>query len=188
MRTPINLASEPFRRDRPIFVGALAMGTLLTLTLALLVYLAIQERGQVAESRVAVQRLQTQLQQMDREEARLQGVLRRPGNAEVLERSQFMNGLILPKSVSWTRLFTDLETVVPSTVRLVTVRPQVSAPGGVTLEMTVAATSGEPVGELLTRLQNSPLFGATFVSSILPPTEADPQYRYRLSVSYAQKL
>jgi hypothetical protein len=43
MRIPINLAREPFRRDRPMLVASAATAVLLLLTLAFLVSLAMQE-------------------------------------------------------------------------------------------------------------------------------------------------
>jgi len=39
-----------------------------------------------------------------------------------MERSLFLNALIDRKAISWTKLFADLEKVVPYNVRLVSVR------------------------------------------------------------------
>jgi len=54
--------------------------------------------------------------------------------------------------------------------------------------MVVGAQSPDPVIELLKRLERSPTFGATSLLSSSPPTQNEPLYRYRVSVSYAQKL
>ena len=54
--------------------------------------------------------------------------------------------------------------------------------------MVVGSQSPEPVIDLLKRLENSTLFGATSLLSSQPPAQNEPLYRYRLSVSYAQKL
>ena len=50
------------------------------------------------------------------------------------------------------------------------------------------SASPERVIELIQRLENSPLFGATALLSSQPPSQNEPLYRYRVSVSYAQKL
>ena len=50
---------------------------------------------------------------MTAEQAQLDAVLRKPENAEVLERSVFLNALLVRKGISWTRIFADLEKVLP---------------------------------------------------------------------------
>ena len=45
MRVAINLASEPFRRDRPLIAGSVAVGLLLVGLLVMLSYLAMSERA-----------------------------------------------------------------------------------------------------------------------------------------------
>lgn len=60
MRVHINLASEPFRRDRPILVGAVACGAVLVALLGVLVFLIVNERGQQMEIRDAVAKLNSE--------------------------------------------------------------------------------------------------------------------------------
>ncbi len=134
-------------------------------------------------------RLNGQLAKVKAEQAKLDATLSRPENAEVLERSQFLNGLIERKAISWTRIFADLEKVVPYNVRLVSVKlPQVNSENQVQLDMMVGAESFGPVLELLKRLETSPQFGPTSVINSLPPSQTDKLWKYRVSVSYAQKL
>jgi hypothetical protein len=54
--------------------------------------------------------------------------------------------------------------------------------------MMVGAEATEPVVDLLMKLEGSDAFGATSIHSSLPPSQTEPLYRYRLSVSYAQKF
>ena len=54
--------------------------------------------------------------------------------------------------------------------------------------MTVGAESPEPVIDLLKKLADSRLFGPAYLHSSLPPSQTEPLYRYRVSVTYAQKL
>jgi type IV pilus assembly protein PilN len=187
-RTALNFASEPFRRDRPILVASIAVGLLLAGLLALLSTLAAAERNRAAENRQVMSRLEGQLRSLSAEQAKLEATLRQRENAEVLERSQFLNVLLLRKATSWTKIFSDLEGVMPHNVRLVSVRPQVNPQNELLLDMVVGAQSNEPVIELLMQLEASPLFGATSVHSWLPPSQSEPLYRYRVSVNYAQKL
>ncbi|MEJ5370197.1 MAG: hypothetical protein WHT08_17945 [Bryobacteraceae bacterium] len=185
---PLNLASEPFRRDRPILAASAATAVLMLAVLAVLVMIILEQRELAADSRSQAAAVDAQLRAAAAEQAQLEALLRQPGNAEVLDRSVLFNSLILRKSISWTLLFSDLEKVMPGNVRLITVRPFLSAENEVQLDMVVGAQSPDPVIELLKRLERSPSFGATSLLSSSPPTQNEPLYRYRLSVSYAQKL
>jgi len=189
VRIPINLASEPFRRDRPILVGSIALSVVLLITLMAQTAAILSARSQSAATQQTLDRLNLQISQVKAQQAKLDATLSRPENSEVLERSVFLNSLIERKSISWTRIFSDLEKVVPHDVRLVSVRlPQVDSQNQVQLDMVVGSDSPGPVLELLKRLEKSPQFGPTSVINSLPPSQTDKLWKYRVSVSYAQKL
>lgn len=188
MKIPVNLASQPFRRDRAMLVASIVVSLLLVGTMGGLISLILVDRAQLADFRLGVNQLNAQIRAVKAEHTRLDGVLRKPENAEVLERSVFLNTLLYRKGISWTRIFADLEKTVPYNVRILTIRPFVNAQNEVTLEMTVGAESPEPVIALYRALEESPLFGAVSPHTSQPPTQADPLYRYRLTVNYAQKL
>jgi type IV pilus assembly protein PilN len=187
-RIPVNLASEPLHGVRPMLVASGAAGVMLLGLLALLISLTVMERGQLADTGRALGGLQSQLKAMEAEQAKLEAVLRRPENAEVLERNAFVNALLYRKGISWTKIFDDLEKVMPHNVRLFSIRPQVNAENEIYLDMVVGAESGAPVLEMLKRLESSPQFGNTYPHNTLPPSQTEPLLRYRISVNYAQKL
>lgn len=189
MKIPINMASEPFRRDRPVVVGSIAACVVLGLLFIFLITSIVSGRGRAKVTRETIAHLSQQLTVLTREQAKLDGTLRRPENAEVLERSVMLNALIERKSISWTRTFADLEKVLPHNVRLMNIRlPQVNSSNQVILDMVVGAQSTDPLQEFLKKLEGSPLFGPASVSTYLPPSQNEPLFRYRVSVNYAQKL
>jgi hypothetical protein len=189
LRVPINLASEPFRRDRPLLVGSAAIAIVLGLVLIYQLVTIVSERHQAADIRIAIDQQNARLRSIADQQARLNGTLRKPENAEVLERSLFLNTLIDRKAISWTKIFADLEKVMPYNVRLVSVRlPEVDQNNQVLLDMVVGARDFPPVLELLKRLEGSPQFGPTTVQTSTPPSQTDPFFRYHVTVSYAQKL
>ncbi len=187
-RFPLNLASEPFRQDRPILIASLAVAGLLVLLLAGQAWIIVAERAQAADARQALAALEAQRIATEREQNQVNQVLRRPENSEVIERTIFLNSLLQRKGVSWTRIFGDLETVVPHNVRLTSVRPQINNANQIQLDLLVAAEDTQPVIDLLMRMEASPLFGKTAIANWLPPSQTEPLYRYRLTVNYAQKL
>ena len=189
MRIPINLASDPFRRDRPLLVATGVAAALLAVVLCGLLYLIAVDRSRSGDSRAQVNRLNQELTAISTEQARLDATLRQPANASILERSLLLNTLVERKSVSWTRIFADLEAVMPPNVRLIQVRlPQIDSRNQVLLDMVVGSQSPEPVITFLKQLQSSPRFGPATVHNSAPPTDNEPLYRYRVSVNYAQKL
>jgi len=188
MRIPINLATEPMRRDRPIIVASAAVGLLLCLTLVALIGLMITDREAMAESRAAIDQVQRQLAKTNAAQAQFDSKMRLPENSSVLYRSQLFNTLIQRKAVSWTRIFSDLQTVLPYDVRIVSIRPTLNGRGELSLEMVVAAQTPEPVIGFISKLELSSLFGDLTQSSSTPPTQTDPLYRFHLTVTYDQKL
>jgi len=189
VRVPINLASEPFRRDRPILVATIAMGGVLAVLLILQVLLVMSERSRMADTRASIDKLNSELMQLNAEQAKIDGAMRQPENAEVLQRSLLLNTLIDRKSISWTRMFADLGQVMPPDVRLITVRlPNINSQNEVLLDMVVGAKDPGPVIQLIRRLEAAPMFGPTTIHTQLPPGQNEPLYRARISVSYAQKL
>jgi len=185
---PVNLSSEPFKKSRTILIASILTLVLLVAALTLQLTIIKRERHAARANRNALSRIETQLQALNREHNRVAAQLRQPANTAVFERSIFLNQLLQRKGISWTRLFSDLEVVFPPTVRLVVVRPYLTVDHEVQLDMVVGSSSPEAVIELIQKLESSPLFGATALLSSQPPSQNDPLYRYRVSVSYAQKL
>lgn len=188
MRIGINLASQPFRRDRPMLLGFAAAGTILLLSLCALIWLAVMDRGVVNRDRVLQARLDRDLARLVAERTRYDREVRKPENAEVLDQSVLINTLLMRKGISWTKMFADLEKTLPPNVRITQIVPQVNANDRVTLDMTVAADSPEPLVVFIQKLEQSDVFGSASVPVSQAPSQTDPFYRYRLSVTYAQKL
>jgi type IV pilus assembly protein PilN len=189
IRVPINLASEPFRRDRQVLVGSAVVAVVLALLLGFQCVTIYSERNQATDTRVTIDRLNAQVRTLAAAQSKLNATLNKPENAEVLERSLFLNSLIDRKAISWSKIFADLEKVMPYNVRLVSVRlPEVDSENQVLLDMVVGSKEVQPVLELLKRLEASPQFGPTSVLNSIPPSQTDPYFRYHVSVSYAQKL
>jgi len=189
VRIPVNLASDPFRRDRPVLFatafGAIALGVVFVILLSLIV----SGRSRMGDTRARVAQLNQELTAISTEQARLDATLRQPANASILERSLLLNTLVERKSVSWTKIFADLEAVLPPNVRIIQVRlPQIDSANQVLLDMVVGSQSPEPVITFLKQLQASPRFGPATVHNSVPPTDNEPLYRYRVSVNYGQKL
>jgi Tfp pilus assembly protein PilN len=188
MKIPINLASQPFRRDRAILAASIAVSLLLVATLGGLISLILLDRAQLADVRINLARINREISRVNADQARLDAVLRRPENTEVLERSVLLNQLLYRKGISWTRLLEDLGTTLPFNVQILNIRPFVNKDDKVTLDMQVAAQTQGAIIDFLKALESSPLFREASAPSGLAPTQTEPLFRSRVLVNYAQKL
>ena len=188
MKIPINLASEPFRKDRAMLAASLAVGVLLVAALAFLVMLANADNAQLADLRKEVTQLHTQIAAAGKQQADFEAVIRKPENAQVLELSVFLNTLLSRKGISWTRILADLEKTMPANVKMLNIQPYVTGRNQVVLSLQVGSEGPEPVIVFYKALERSDLFGGVTQNIYQPPSQAEPLYRYRFTVNYAQKL
>jgi type IV pilus assembly protein PilN len=188
MKIPINLASQPFRRDRAMMIASLLVSLLLAGSLAALIALANTDNAQLAGVRKDVTQLRAQLTAIEKQQTGFDSVLRKPENAEVLERSVFLNSLLNRKGISWTRILADLEKTMPANVKVLNIQPYVTANNQVTLNLQVGSEGPEPVILFYKALEGSSLFGGVIQNIYQPPSQSEPLYRYRFTVNYAQKL
>jgi Tfp pilus assembly protein PilN len=188
MKIGINLASEPFRRDRPMLIGSAVVALLMMASLGTLIFLAYTDRGTILRDRRVQAQLDRELTRVNADRKKIDAEVLRAENSEVLERSVLINELLLRKGISWTRIFADLEKVLPPNVRVTQIKPQVNNNDQISLEMTVASESLEPLTTFLMKLEGSDVFGNVAPSITQAPTQTDPFYRYRMTVNYAQKF
>jgi hypothetical protein len=190
----INIASQPFRRERAQNAVTAAMAAVLVVSLLALTVLILRSRAQAADLRNIINSQQAELTRIQRSQAKYSTILSRPDNADVFSQSVLLNEMIARRAVSWTRVFQDLGTVLPNNMRLLSIRlPQVAAENGtgrnrVQLDMWVGTEQPAAVIQFMKRLASSKLFGDVSVMTQTPPTQNNPLYQYRLSVPYAQQL
>jgi type IV pilus assembly protein PilN len=190
----INLASDPFRRERADVTAFAILSALLFCSLCVLICLILLARSQASDIRRQIARQELQLAVLRRQQGQYSSVLTKPENANAFANSVFLNQIIARRGVSWTRVFEDLGTVLPPSVELQGIRlPQVDSEetngvNRVQLDMIVGASRPESMIALLKNLQKSALFGSASLVSVTPPSQNDPLYKYRVTVPYDQKL
>jgi type IV pilus assembly protein PilN len=102
-------------------------------------------------------RLKAQTEAAQLEKQRNEAKMRQPANAEVLDRSRFLNELFLRKSFSWTAVMMDLETVLPIGVQITSIEPQISTEGDVVIRLRVSGERDKAV-QLVRNLERSKRF------------------------------
>ena len=151
VQVPINLASDPFRRERAnnAIFALLCVGLLCSL--AVLLGLIYRARSEASDLRQQIAREEQTLDALRHQQGLYAAVVSKPENADTFATSVFINQIITRRGVSWTRVFQDLATVMPKDVRLLAIRlPQIdsddeSGAGRVELDMVVGTTRPEAV-------------------------------------------
>jgi type IV pilus assembly protein PilN len=155
MRLNINLASQPYEAARFYRrrMGALvvALAVLTVLLVGYIVYQRSQSRGinrQIAEVR-------RQIDSLNSEEAQAHALLSKPANRDIADQSEFLNELFARKALSWTRVFTEMERIVPPNLHVVSMKPEYTKTNDLMLRVVVATDSRDRAVELVRRLEKS---------------------------------
>jgi hypothetical protein len=161
MRLDINLASSRYEDVREFWTRwGLGAGVLGLLSLLLLSF-ALRGWINAGRDRHTIRQLQTQIAERDAEREQAQAFLELPANRSTRDQSQFLNSLIGRKAFSWTQVFADLERVMPTTLHVVSLKPELNDENQLQLEMKVAGDSRAVVLELVHRMESSPHFQGT---------------------------
>lgn len=161
MRLDINLATSRYEDVREFWTRwGLGAGVLGLLSLLLLSF-ALRGWINAGRDRHTIRQLQTQIAERDAEREQAQAFLELPANRSTRDQSQFLNGLIGRKAFSWTQVFADLERVMPTTLHVVSLKPELNDENQLQLEMKVAGDSRAVVLELVHRMESSPHFQGT---------------------------
>jgi type IV pilus assembly protein PilN len=159
MRITVNLATRPFIELRPLY-KRLRIWMVIFFILAIpLWFLARVEQRKAAVATARVRTMQASVQQMQRQQQSYQALMRQPQNAAVLTQSDFLNDLFRRKAFSWTATMTDLETVLPTGVQVLSIDPQVTPDGHVTIRMRVSGARERAI-ELVKNLEGSKHFAS----------------------------
>ncbi len=161
MRVEINLGTHPYEDLRQFWVrwgGGLT--ALSAVSLLLLVYTVL---GWVnaSEGRHRISVYEAKIDKLDQEKAAAQAMLNLPQNANTRDRSAFLNDLFERKAFSWTKVFEDLERVMPAHVHVVSIHPEMAPDNQLEIKLVVAGDSRDHAQELVRKMENSQRFQHT---------------------------
>jgi type IV pilus assembly protein PilN len=186
MRIDINLATQPYEDSRRFWTywgSGLAVLGLITLVLG---YLAIAGFIQASHERAKIAGLQREIAAYDQEKAAAQAMLSLPENRLVRDQSRFLNDLFQRKSFSWTKVFEDLEQVMPAHLHVVSIQPDMSKDNNLEIKLVVAGESREQALDLVRKMEGSQRFKETHIDterSEVQPTSGD-HVLFDLSAQY----
>jgi type IV pilus assembly protein PilN len=157
MRITLNLATRPYADLRPALKSLrIAMAVLAVIALGLGLGLrAFHQKAE--EARATDERVQKQIDAINRERLGYQEMMRQPANAELLIQAAALNQLFNEKIFSWTLAMEDLETVLPGGVQVTTIEPKRAKDGHITLSLRVVGPR-DHADDLVENLEHSKHF------------------------------
>lgn len=187
MRSRINLATQPYEDARQFYLqwGALLV-VLAIIMIALFALVAKQQRASRDIGR-RVDQERRQIAEIDRERDAAESILNRPENRDVRDKSRFLNALIARKAFSWTQVFSDLEKIVPSRVRIVSIRPSVNTSNQLEINLEAIGDSRDKAIELVRRMEEAPTFREARVR-VERPDQNNPGVEFSIVAQYIPQL
>jgi type IV pilus assembly protein PilN len=177
MRIDINLASQPYQDSRRFWVYWGTGLALLSIVSAMLVFLAVTGFMNGSRDRQQIASLQSKLDLFAQEKNHAEAVLNQPNNRVVRDRSRFLNALFQRKAFSWTRVFEELERVMPAHLHVVSIRPDLSADNNLEIKLVVGGETREQALDLVRKMEGSNRFKQTRIESEKFATEENQNGR-----------
>jgi type IV pilus assembly protein PilN len=161
MRVDINLASQPYQDAKQFWLrwgGALVALALLTL---ILVYSALTGWISASKDRELIRQREAQIAARTQEKSQAEALLNRPEHRSTRDRSQYLNDLFQRKAFSWTKVFEDLERVMPPRLHVVSIRPEMGSEAELNIKLVVAGESRDRALDLVRKMEASQRFQQT---------------------------
>ncbi len=157
MRITLNLATRPFADLGPAIEKLrIAMGVLALVAIAFGFGLHLVHH-KAEQARAREQSLDAAIARIDRERQGYTNLMHQPNNAQLLAQAGALNQLFDAKSVSWTLVMEDLETVLPGGVQVTSIEPIRDKDGQITMHLRVKGPRDREV-ELVANLEHSKRF------------------------------
>jgi len=160
----LNLSTRPFRPHRLVNLALTVVLIVLIVVSAWQAYGFVQFSSLSRAIRDSEQTARVEANSLGHHVAELASRLDRPESAAKLNEIGFLNRLIARKQLSWTRLFANLEEMVPDSVYLVSLTPNIETNGAVLLNLRVRGRSIADVSKFIELLERSQVFEKVVVS------------------------
>ncbi len=157
MKLRLNLSTTPLDNKRPFLAATGVLAVVGLLTFLLLGHAAYTSWRSSRDLRAEISRWQTEIRANREKQAALEVYFQTAQAKQVLDRAAFLNSLIGQRSFPWTKVFMDLEQILPPGVRVVNISPKLEN-GRAQVELTIGAESDESKIKFLQNLERSKVF------------------------------
>lgn len=177
MKITLNLASQPYIDLRSVLRRLRLLMLIFALLAIPLLFLLKSEQKKAVSATARVRAVENNVRNLEQQQQSYQALMRQPQNAAVLTQSTYLNNLFLRKAFSWTATMTDLETVLPEGVQVLSLDPAPTKSGTVEIHLRVSGARDRAI-QLVENLEKSKHFasprlaGETLAQSSAGPNAA----------------
>lgn len=166
----VNLATQPFETHRRFRVFSAASGAVLALACFFLAWRAYALRKAETTFRIESAGAVREIDALSSQREELDRFFSQPENAKLHDRASFINTIIDARSFNWTRMFMDLEKILPIGVHVISIEPkQVNSQASV--KLVLGAASDEAKIKFLQSLEHSSAFSHLQLVGVHAPTQ-----------------
>ena len=165
MRIDINLASQHYEDSRQFWIYWGSALALLSLATVLLLFFAVTGFVRAGQDRAQITKLNNQIAAYDREKSQAEAILNQPQNRVLREQSRFLNSLFQKKAFSWTKVFEDLERVMPAHLHVISINPETTTDNNLELRLQVGGESRDQALDLVRKMESSNHFHQTRIDT-----------------------
>jgi Tfp pilus assembly protein PilN len=107
-----------------------------------------------AKYRSEMNQIRAEMQRLFRQQAEIEQFFSRPENGKLSGRAQFLNAMIDERSFNWTKMFMDLEKLLPEGVHVLSAAPALKN-GHAEVKLLVGASNDENILKFIRTLESS---------------------------------
>jgi Tfp pilus assembly protein PilN len=157
MYVRLNLATKPLVSHRPFLAGATIATLVGGILFAILGWRFYTLRQADAELRAHTQKVQDEISQLRSQREQLDHFYAQQETMGLQERAKFTAGVMEGSSFNWTKLFMDLERILPAGVHVLEIQPKLGR-GGANVKFVIGAANADAKLRLLKAFENSKSF------------------------------
>ena len=126
MKVRLNLATSPLENNRRFVLGSTLLGAAALAALLMLSSSAFSNWNANRNVRNEMADLNGKMRDFRDQRKDLDEFFKLPETRKIMDRAAFLNALIEQRSFPWTKMFTDLERMLPEGVRVVSISPRMA--------------------------------------------------------------
>jgi Tfp pilus assembly protein PilN len=182
----LNLSTRPFKPYRAANLGLLILFLSLVAVSVWQVYTYQHNSGLAAGIRPDQQKLQAESERLSKELTALNARMFSGNAAEKISQVTILNNILLRKSFSWTKVFANLEEVMPENVHLMTLSPFADEQGNIGLNIVFRGKSFDDGHLFVKTLETSPIFSNVVlaIEELTPSALTPGEVEMALSAQY----
>ncbi len=169
MEVRLNLATKPLESHRRFLAGASFSAFVAAVVFAALGWHVYSVRKAATEVLARTEKISQERAEYEAKRRELERYFKQKSIADIHDRAAFINGIIAVRSFNWTKMFMDLERILPGGVRIISVEPKQDS-GHVELTLTIGAAGDDVKLQFIHALETSKQFSEVQIRSDVTPT------------------